>query len=108
MDIWLYLFFSINRKIYVREIIKIMREISGSHGGEYEDDSFLGNRPESTWWWTQNAPLKSRSTPTRLHGAVSKSAATYVIKLRTQETVLRLYITKSRNNSVDMYRSGCP
>jgi hypothetical protein len=28
----------------------------------------------SPWWWRQYAPLKRRSTPTRLHGVVSQKA----------------------------------
>jgi hypothetical protein len=79
-------------------------EISGFHGGEY-DGSLLGYiavqsrcsptfqrcvrppssgwspciLPLSSWWWRQYAPLKRRSTPTRLHGAVSQKTAIFPI-----------------------------
>jgi hypothetical protein len=76
-------------------------EISGSQGGECEDERVFWDiascslrverrcrgayclpssgwssppwsRRQSPWWWRKYARLKRRSTPTRLHGALSR------------------------------------
>jgi hypothetical protein len=65
-------------------------DISGSHGGEYEDISLMERctvqfgRYRSTfkrrgWWWRQYAPLKCRSTSTRLHGAISQNVDIFIL-----------------------------
>jgi hypothetical protein len=88
-------------KSTISQIIKKFRsftesetsKISGSHGGEYEDDIHLGNsalksywyRPTfqrwwSRWWLRQYASLKQRST-TRIQGAVSQKAVIFTASL---------------------------
>jgi hypothetical protein len=61
----------------------LQREISGSHGGEYEYGCLLGccivqsGLFSSSWWWRQQAPLKRRWTSTRLHGATIQKTAIF-------------------------------
>jgi hypothetical protein len=68
-------------------------KISGSHGGEYEDDFHLGYsalksywyRPTfqrwwPRWWLRQYASLKQRST-TRIQGAISQKAVIFTASL---------------------------
>jgi hypothetical protein len=50
-----------------------MREISGSHGCEYEDDSFLGYSGRCV------LTPKRRSTSAALHGAVSQKVIFVVV-----------------------------
>jgi hypothetical protein len=57
-----------------REFILVC-EVSGSHGGEYESDSFLGHSPGRL---RQYARLKRRSTSTKLHGTMSQNVVILV------------------------------
>jgi hypothetical protein len=70
----------------IREIC----EISGSHGSEYKDDSFLGCSNAQSQWSRltfqrcilptsgQWSPLKCWSTSTRLHGATSQTTVIFI------------------------------
>jgi hypothetical protein len=59
-------------------------EISGSSGGEYDDNSILGYRAVNSppWWWRQYATAKHRSTSTTVHGAISQKVVIFIVLLR--------------------------
>jgi hypothetical protein len=82
-------------------------EISCSHCGKYEDGSFLGYgevwsrwsrptfqrcglHPSSGRWRRQYAPLKRRSTSTRLHGSISQKAVIFRFKLSVHSAKTKL------------------
>jgi hypothetical protein len=63
---FVYISFSLTIQLY------LCCEISSSHGGEYDVQSF------HPWWWRQYAPLKRRSTIT-LHDSISQKITLNII-----------------------------
>jgi hypothetical protein len=65
------------------------------------------------WWWRQFTPLKHRSTPTRLHGGITRKALIFIVaSVRTWNLTFRIYLvqihTHTHYKPIQSLKAFCP